>query len=104
MAAMRRPQFGSQPAQAVLTSGRMGDGFGDTKGIGVGGCTVDAKFDDVRNAFAVGDDLTREGGADLRECGREFRVVRIQCGRRWHRTRAGGRCRWSRCRRRRRCG
>ena len=38
----------------------MGDGFGNTQGIGVGGCTVDAKFDDVRDAFAVGHDLAGE--------------------------------------------
>ena len=69
MAATRRPQLGSQPAHAVLTSGRMGDGLGDAEGIGVGGRAVDAEFNNVRDAFAVGDNLPGERGADVGERG-----------------------------------
>jgi len=43
MAAMRRPQLGSAPAQAVLTRGGVGDCLGDTKGVGVADCAFDVK-------------------------------------------------------------
>src|ERR1700739_2610817 len=43
-----------------LDERRMSDGFGDAECIGVRGGAVDAKFDNVRDAFAVGHDLAGE--------------------------------------------
>ena len=53
----------------------MGDGFGNANSFGIGDGAVDVKFDDVRNAFAVGHDLACERGADLTERRGEFAVA-----------------------------
>ena len=53
----------------------MSDGFGDAEGVGVGGGALDAEFDDVRDAFAVGHDLPGERRADLRERRGKFRIA-----------------------------
>ena len=58
----------------------MGNGFGDAEGIGIGGGTIDAEFDDVGDAFAVGHDLAREGGADLGERRGKGRIARADGG------------------------
>ncbi len=54
---------------------RMGDGFGDAKSIGIRCRSFDVQFDDVSDAFAVGDDLSGERGADLGEGGGELGVI-----------------------------
>jgi len=59
-------QLGSAPATR-LDQRRVGDGFGDFEGVGVILRAVDAEFDDVGDAFTVGNDLAGERGADLGE-------------------------------------
>ena len=46
---------------------RVGDGLGDAERVGVGCRAFDVQFDNMGDALAVGDDLAREGGADLGE-------------------------------------
>src|ERR1035437_812220 len=54
--------------------GRMRDGLGNAKCIGVAGGAFDMEFDDVGDTLAVGDDLPRKRGADLGKCGGKGRV------------------------------
>src|ERR1035437_1215525 len=55
--------------------GRMRDGFGNAKCIGIAGGTLDVELDDMGDTVAVGDDLTRERGANLGERGGKGRVA-----------------------------
>ncbi len=53
----------------------MGDGLGYLEGVGVCRGSFDVQFNNMGDALAVGDDLTGERGADLRECRGEFNVI-----------------------------
>ena len=54
----------------------MGDRLCDANGFGIREGAVDMKFDDMRDALAVGYDLACERGADLAERRGEFAVRR----------------------------
>src|ERR1035438_5433640 len=55
--------------------GRMRNGLGNAKCIGVAGGAFDMEFDDVGDTFAVGNDLARKRGTDLGESGGKGRVA-----------------------------
>jgi len=59
-----------------LDEGRVSNGLRDLDGIGVGGCAFDVEFDDVRDAFSVGNNLASERCADLGEGGGERGIAR----------------------------
>ena len=66
---------GISAGPGCLHQGRVGNGLGNLEGVGVGGRAVDLQFDNVSDAFAVGDDLACERGADLGEGGGELGVA-----------------------------
>jgi len=53
----------------------MRNGLGDANRVGVGDGSMDVKFDNVRCAFAVSNDLTGKRCADLCERGGEFAIA-----------------------------
>ena len=76
---------GGQAAPVGIAAGpgcldqrRVCNGLGNLEGVGVGGCAFDVQFHDMGDAFAVGNHLTGQRGADLGEGGGELGVARSE--------------------------
>ena len=75
MAAIRRPQLGSLPAQAVLTRGDCAMAVAMRRASASVAAPANIEFDEVRGAFRIGNDLFCQRDADFAEGGGKWARV-----------------------------